>query len=199
MWTSILAFLKSTVLTNSIQLVAASAAFIIYLLKKREEKQNAARIIVIELRNAERKVQEVSQVGVHRETKPILPINSWKDYKHMFAKNLDTDEFEFVNDFYARCQRLETARKQCVSIFTESLEEKARLMQNVLVYNIKDNINDLENIKKSRDKLIENINKEDFVFSPNEPQRIVKETLTNIQNVTTSSAGIKLKKIAEIK
>jgi hypothetical protein len=185
--------------SNIIQVTIAAMALFIFYLKNKREKENIARIILIEIRSTEQRIRDIKENGVHRDTKPIIPINSWEKYKHFFARDLDTDEFTLINDFYHRSIRIEAARIQFLNIFNESIIEKARIFQLKLAENIENNINNSSEQKTYRNIFLEKFNQEDYIFTNAEPSRIIKFEIKNIDSVTTSTAGKKIKKIAKIK
>lgn len=75
----------------------------VFKLQKETEKVNAAVAILFEIRNAESKVDIISEKlnsGSNYDLPTVLPVNSWKKLSHLFAKDFDEDEFRMINNFY---------------------------------------------------------------------------------------------------
>ncbi len=176
-------------------IVAGFIALVVYLLHKRDEKINAARIILSEIRNAEQQISRIKDDGVISDFSSILPFNSWKKHAHLFVKVFDRDELDLVNNFYISCTLAETEINRLKSFLPLAMEEKAKALQRQLIDLAKEEKENYENIKKDIHELV---HKEDYWFLPNAPKEKLLHYLSNIQLITTTTAGKKLKDIAKL-
>lgn len=199
--TQLYRFLDSNLFQTIILLLTGLIGIYVYFLGKRVEKKNAAQIILMELRNAEKTIQNIKAANVIAATESIMATNSWSKYNHLFVDVLDQDELDLINRFYSQAEFAEEQRKRILNVIPLAIEEKMRATQRGLVdMAIQKADKPLEESEKwytqTRELLIKQINDEEFTFSPNFPQEQLKLLLTNMSVVTTSSVGVKLKKIA---
>lgn len=171
-------------------------ALAVYLLTKRNEKRNAAAIIVMDIRHAELVVMSILEKQViDRSMKEILVDNNWAKYKHLFVSNFSNDDFAAFNRFFAACVDIADARRRMIEVFYTSLNAKATKSQE-LIFAIDDLSSDEG--KAKRDKIIEQINTESYVFDPNEPKERILLSLQLIGRLSNTIAFEKLKNIAKI-
>jgi|SRR3989344_2061568 len=188
-------------LNNNIGVVTFLVGFFaifIYLKQKWDYKRDAASIILMEIRNAEKIIDLMKNHGVaiSESMEKILPSNNWIKYNYLFIKNFDRDELDLVNNFYNQCVLVDSALSQ-LSI-SNQIEQKGGYIHNALVQIAKDAISDadFENKKTNFLKIIQN---EPYVFKPDAPSQTVTRGLNNLSKITTTTAGGKLKKIAKLK
>jgi hypothetical protein len=193
-------FLNSNLFQTIVIFVTGLAALIIYYLNKYNEKKDAARIIVNEIRIAEMAIQEIKKVKIVSELSVILPQNTWQYKKHLFLNILDQDEINLINDFYYKCSFAEQYRKMVYTIQNEAIAAKSNYLQNKLIDIMHDTINGHNNdsayYDETKTKLIEMANKESWLFEPNTPMIKLINYLENIIFITPANAGRILKKIA---
>ncbi len=69
-------------------------AIFIYLKQKWDYKRDAASIILMEIRNAEKVIDLMKKHGVaiSESMEKLLPSNNWIKYNYLFIKNFDRDE-----------------------------------------------------------------------------------------------------------
>ena len=186
------------------------SAFYLYTRQRIDGKKEIANIIISEIRHAENRIgQYKSSHTIQRSfyLEPILPSNSWTKNHHLFIQDLDSDEYTLVRNFFTKCELLDRALSQLSS--SAQLEQKSHalyfgLMQIAkdLVQNITAPIDDatrdsLVRLFKIRTAEFNNIYSTDgTTFNPNAPVEKVVQILSEINFVTTSTAGEKLKRIA---
>lgn len=192
-------FLESNTLTNIIQFIAAIVALLIYYLKIMHNRRDAAKIILLEIRRLQDLVDELRENGLTKESKPLNISNSWEKYKHIFVRKLDSDEFNLISDYYEKCEIIENSRKRIVNAFDASLDEKARVIQNKLAENILENKDSEDIISNMRQYFLGKYSKEDYTFPPSHPTRISEKIIFSMHDITTTTAGQKLKKYAKVK
>ena len=168
----------------------------VYWLTKRGEKQNAATIVVMDIRHAEQVVLSILEKGVvDRTLKNILSENNWAKYKHLFASEFSYDDFAAFNRFFDSCVEIADAKKRMNEVFYASLYAKTSIAQQKIL--------DIQNISSAeaqleKQKIIEAINAEEFVFEPKEPKERVFRSLQLMGRLSNTVAFEKLKKIGGI-
>lgn len=195
-----IAFLNSEALATAVLLITGISAFATYFLQKRNEVRDAATILLNEIRNAERTISNIHHSKNINDLTIILSGNSWGKYSHLFARKLDQDEFNQVSEFYKKCELAESYRKLWLQIRNESIAAKARYIQSSLIALISESIlngSDDQSHQLKRQKLIDMTDQEDHLFNPSAPINTLIEHISNIPQVTTSSAGTKIKKLSD--
>ena len=177
--------------------------FGVYLWQKRDEKRKAARIILMEIRNAEKVITEIKNTGVVSDFSAILPLNSWSKYNHLFVKDLDRDELDLMNVFYTSCFLAEKEVQRLHSYLPIAMEEKAKIVQHKLLElsekykDEEDNMRENSNYSKDKKAILYNVfYKENEWFLPHTPKNKLIAYIRNIRYINTSSCGEKLKRIA---
>ncbi len=195
-------FFNSQLLSSIILLFTGLFVFIIYRMQKYGEKRDAAIIVINEIRNAEQAIVNIKNTKRIGELSIILPNNSWKNKKHLFVKDLDLDEYNLVNEFYNKCDMAEGYRILYYKILNESVIAKSNEMQVALIRLMEEILKNSEaahEYEVKKEKLVKMANAETWLFEPNRPVSNLIEYIDNIIMVTTSSAGLKIKKIGHIK
>lgn len=189
---------NSNGLATLVLLITGISAFATYYLQKRNEVRDAATILLNEIRNAERTISAIHRTKVINDLAIILTNNSWHKYSHLFAQRLDQDEFTQVSDFYKICEISENYRKLLIQIRNDGISAKARYVQaglmDLAMKALETNAVDVD--PEKRKTFIEMMNKEDFLFSANTPITMMIELISDIPQLTTSSAGAKIKKFS---
>jgi len=199
--TQVYKFLDGNLFQTIVLFITGLIGIYVYFLGKRVEKKNAAQIILMELRNAEKTIQNIKAASVITATETIMATNSWSKYNHLFVDVLDQDELDLINRFYSQAEFAEEQRKRIVNVIPMAMEEKIRAVQSALVdmalQKASKSVDESEKwYKQTKELFIQQINDEIFTFTPNFPQEQLKLLLMNMLVVTTSSVGVKLKKIA---
>jgi len=198
LWT----FLNSPSFSTLVVLISGLFAFSVYFLQKRNEKKDAATIIMSEIRTAEQAILGILNSKRIAELSIILPNNTWVSRKHLFVRNLDQDEYNLVNDFYTKCSMAENYRLFYYNTLNESVTSKSNHLQvsliEIMLESIKNGNGKIE-YENRKNQLIDMANAENWLFAPNRPTTTLIEYITNMRNVTNTSAGEKLKKIARLR
>lgn len=156
-------------------------AIIIYKIQKRDEKKNAAILIVTQIDDLKDKISQIVELTTNNqlnaagiyETLDILEENQWNKYKHLFVGSIDIKSLKIINDFYEGVslirEQLVLSKKlqqqaffnnqqflgqDCNMYLIESLNEKDRFNYT----GIKDALNNMpeegENAKNIKDSLL---------------------------------------------
>lgn len=187
------------IFTGVITLITGAVALVIYYLHKKDEKQKAAKIVLMEIREAESSIKELKKNGVvTTDFSTILPFNSWVKYNHLFVYQLDRDELDLINNFYTSCSIAEKEIQRLNSYLPLAMEQKARDLQLKLVELADKHKNNKLDYEKQKRSILEIVHGEDYWFLPNAPKQKLISYIQNISHVSTSTAGNKLKKVAKI-
>lgn len=183
-------------LNSVVTLIVGISAFVIFWLGKRSEKRNAAAIIVMDIRHAEKVVYTLLERGaIDRSMKRILHENNWARYKHLFASKFSYDDLESLNRFFDSCTEIEEARRRMIEVFYTTVSAKAELLQKSIF-----ETNDLETQegREKRAAIIHRFNKEDSFFDPDDPKSVVLWSLQVMGKPSNLPAFETLRKIAKI-
>lgn len=190
-------FFNSNFFIALITFLVGSFAICLYIKQKRDYKCDAASIILMEIRHAERAIERMKASAVETSGAPsvLLPTNNWVKYNYLFIKDFDRDELDLVNNFYNQCSVIDYALSQ-ISI-SKQLEQKGSHIHNALVLIAKDSLSkaDFDNKKNN---FLEIIQKDPYAFRPAAPIATIIQGLNSLAGITTSTAGSKLKKIARM-
>ncbi|KKR07912.1 MAG: hypothetical protein UT32_C0005G0011 [Parcubacteria group bacterium GW2011_GWC2_39_14] len=121
------------IINGSVTLVVGATAFVVYFLKKRDDRKNAASIIVSDLRRASKLIEELQkkkEINIESENVPLIIVDSWNNYKHLFIKKLDVDEFNEIDGYFGSCKTFDIFLSKN-NVFV-SLEQKSRVVMEVV-------------------------------------------------------------------
>lgn len=183
-------------LNSFITFVVGLFAFIVYFLTKRQEKRNAATIIVMDIRHAERVVLSILEKGsVDTFVKKIITENNWSKYKHLFASDFSQDDFLAFNRFFESCVDISEARGRILDIFYSGLCAKAEKLQQLLL-----DIEEPESPEgqRKRNQIISYAHSEIYAFEPDDPKARIYKSLQLMGRLTNTVAFEKLKTISGI-
>ncbi len=201
-------FLNSNFIVGLATIITGLVAMLIYFHQKKDAKKQAARVLLLEIRTAEEQISQIKNIvlkGALADFPSIFTTNSWKKYSHLFISNFDQDELKLINSFYNYGELIENFAKRNNEFFWVTTEERGRTMVKKLSDIIVECLNNDSitnkdiHIQDKKDLLVYYLDKYN---TPYKPQRSISEINTyikEIQMITTSSCGIKLKKIAKLK
>lgn len=184
-------------INSIVTFLVGGIALLVYCLTKRNEKRNAATIILMDVRHAEQVVLSILEKGsVDTVLKNIITENNWNKYKHLFASDFSQDDFSAFNRFFDACIDISEARKSMLSVFNSALIAKAEYVQHLLL-----NIDDPASPQgqEARKKIISKANLEKFVFDPDDPKARIFRSLQLMGRLSNTVAFEKLRKISGVK
>lgn len=185
------------IINSIVTFVVGLAAYVVYWQTKRNEKKNAATIVIMDIRHAEQVVLSILEKGmIDKSIKNILYENNWDKYKHLFASHFSYDDFAAFNRFFDSCVEIADARKRMGEVFYANINAKASIAQQ-RIFGI-DNLSAPEGQTKKQ-QVIAEINGEKFVFDPEEPKARILQSLQLMGRLSNTVAFEKLKKQAGIK
>lgn len=178
--------LTSRALPPLIAIVAAAGAFIIYYIHRRDSRRDAANIILLEIENAEKLLEEAKKNYTAAksldppsisfpENLRLMKIESWTKYKYLFVKYLEPEEWEEISNFYVNCQLFDEALEHIDSFFRHNESEiRANIQRNVATYakNLADDLtlnpdNDPDVTKKNNELINETKTRKDVAIQAN--------------------------------
>ena len=191
----------SGIISGGATLLAGGVAWLVYIGQKRDQRTNAAKIILQEIRSAESALDNMRLVGLN-DTHEVLPTDSWQHHSHLFAGLLDQDEFNAVSNFYHTCNRIETDLQYTRSFIREEIKMKAQIMHEKLgklhsELNCK-RITEEEFMKQKEEFLNGFVRKESTTFEPNNPIASIAKYVSSVSPILGTSAGTKMKKMAKV-
>lgn len=198
-------FFNSNFFVSLSTFLTGLAAFIVYKLQKRDEKKNASRIILSEIRNAESKLELVKKriKGSSYEDFPsVLPNNSWVKFSHMFAKDFDQDGLDSINNFFSNCQSIDEMAGKDNNFFWITAEERAKVVQQqlpqiiVAALDATTNQIDQNRLKVLKETFLDTISNETYAYAPKKTVNAITTLIDNTQKLTNTPVGEKFKKLA---
>ncbi len=204
-----LMFTLSLLLSNLVSFVevfgtvlSVLIAVVLYILKIRKDHRDAAMILLMEIRNAEKEIEEIKKASVIVETTSVMPINSWRKFQHYFVSKLDNDDLILLNNFYNTCSLIDEEVNRLKNLWPIANEEKIKISQQVFgdlaveFFEKTDNFTEGSEYLIKREKILKILNNETNGFIPDLPTNRIKQYLPKISNVTTTTCGDKIKRIA---
>jgi len=180
-------------------LLSVLIAVFLYYVKIKIDKRNAARILLMEIRNAEKTLKVIKESGVISETTFVMPASSWKKFQHYFVKNFDNDELDDINHFYNLCILIQKETDRMKDQLPISNEEKIRVTQQKLVDLAEKYAGNPAGYLQARKEILhDQFFPEVEWFVPDLPKTRIMQHLGNAKPVLTTSCGQKLKKIAGV-
>jgi hypothetical protein len=171
-----------------VTLIVGLFVFILYRFGKSDEKKRAARIILSEVRQAELAIVELRKSKNIGSFTSIMPTNKWQDNKHLFATDLDQDEFDSINNFYQYCLVIEENITFVKKASFVALEEKFRILQQMISEGYKDP-------EKVPLAVTELYLKDTHLATPDRPKEEAFKNIEIVSLIMNGSAVSKLKRI----
>lgn len=89
-------------------LITGLVAIGLYYWEQRGKKQDAAKIIIQEIRRAEDLINEYKEHGSYKFTKKIIATNSWAKNIHYFVSDLPQDGVDKISNLYSTGEYLDS-------------------------------------------------------------------------------------------
>ncbi len=179
-------------------------AIIIYFYQKKDFKKQAARVLLTEIRIAEDRIDQIRDKIINETTldlPSVFPTENWKKYSHLFISDFDQDELKLLNTFYDYGEVIEDFAKRNNNYFWITTEERAKItVQKIadLVSESYGDTNSYGDIPKKREFISKGMDTYNQMYAPSKTLEGIKDYLPKISKITTSSCGVKLKKIADL-
>lgn len=100
-------FLKVNWVNLGLILVGLSAVWI-YKMQEKGKLRDAAYMIVLQINELQKRVQEIQSYITNQglnltafyESLPLIDVNYWNNYKHLFVCKIDNKSYDSINKFY---------------------------------------------------------------------------------------------------
>lgn len=140
--------------------IGGLSAFVLYFVKKKEEKKMAATLIVGQIDSIDKQISLLREEGGINDvkifkTKPILKENMWEKYRHLFVKELCGSEQELIQIYFEHVEQLEKTRVDIVNNIYAAWENKSTVEHQIVgeaMYQSIQNGNSLEKLELFRQR-----------------------------------------------
>lgn len=189
-----------------VTIVVGLFAFIIYRKQKHDNRKSAANIVLLEIQHIEKAVKRTRDAlysdNINNIELDIVRDDVWSKYGHLFTNSLDNDEWELTSNFFQDAKLLDEAVKKSRESFNEDVAQIRVNKQRVIADLAKNIVNDpTEELIKlfstqaaAFDKLYMSA-QEQHLYTPMKYTTDARHYCENLGNISSTSVGIKLKKI----
>ncbi len=203
-WKVITDFLNSNFFNSLSTILTIGGAIAIYLYERNQSKQQLARLLVNEIRNAQNAIETLKDHSDDFEFPliPVLPQNSWNKYSHIFAKDFDQDDMDQINNFFNVAQEIEYIVKKGNKIdrFLLQVEQRSGAIQGSIMNILA--LSDSDEAASSRFNGFKNrvdIGMGKYHYAPTGFKSNCNDLLKNYSPILGTHAGMVLKQIANLK
>ncbi len=127
-------FTNSNFFFATITFVVGSLAFYIYTEQKADEKNNAAKILFLEIKESEKELKKLIDYKIsnpqasypYENIVKLIQNKAWIKYSHLFIKDLNNDEYQQLDEYFRKCDILEKYFEKQHNFFWIATEERAR-------------------------------------------------------------------------
>lgn len=207
-----LIFLDSNFFQSIVALIVGVFVFVQYRINRRDHLRDAASIIIIEIQTASRTIKSIRKRLVDRvldSDVSVMPSDSWKENRQLFAKYLDRDEWDTIEDFYDRSRLLDDVVKYNRQMFRNDVEQirinKQRAAADFAIDTVNNiaansmNKEDVANMFSGKVSVYDTLymsKQGELAYTPNQVTDDAKKYIDNIPDILNSSAYVKLKSIS---
>ena len=100
-------FIKDNWVNLGLIIVGLSAVWI-YKAQEKGKLRDAASLVVLQIDELQKRVQEIQSYITNQglnltafyESLPLIDVNHWKNYKHLFIRRIDNKSYDSINKFY---------------------------------------------------------------------------------------------------
>lgn len=152
--------------------IVGLSALIVYYFQNRDVKCSAATLIVGQIKSIEQNISalksehQLNNIAVYN-SKSILKENHWEQYKHLFVKNLSSEEYELLQRFFDLATRIEHERSEIISSIELAWNHKSNIEQQRICDLIVDNIDCKDKLENEINRFLISYRDNDVVFTSN--------------------------------
>lgn len=192
-----------------------SVALYIYKRQNNDQRKLAAQTIYSELSTAENRLKGLRTrfFAVDRpvlESVKVMSYESWTRHKYLFLKDLSSEEWTLIDDFYSNCIAYDTAVETNKETFRQIIKENYKYLYGYYA----EKVNEYHKTNPTKTtltkKLLEDVNVYQALYLnkggntldyvPLQATNEARSALVALEaTVTLTSAGQKLKKIAKLR
>lgn len=212
-------FFQTNLFLAIITFIVGCIGLYLYYRGKRDEKRRIAKIIKLEIENAQTELKDAKKKILSNPEDPlpehlfVMPTDTWSTNKHLFIEDFSHTEWNAINDFYGHCEIFDEAIRHNDARFGEQEKELRRnVHQATYVYTMEyseklriattdDEREELNReFFKKRNAAVEMLidGKYTFIFTPNKQNAIAQNCLKNIDmNLSLGSVGQALESLSK--
>jgi translation initiation factor IF-2 len=150
--------IDSNILNSLVTFLVGFVALYVYQKGRTDKKKDAARTIVLELKNARQHLQTAKESiikdGLIKEDLIVLNSSQWEKHKYLFARDLKTDELAEINLFYEKCALYDEIVKYNNTFFVKNEEQIRANLQAALADYTKSYLSELSNSQPNQEEEI---------------------------------------------
>lgn len=224
-WQHTVNFFDSSFFLALTTLVIGFVALIVYRKQKIDKKKDAANIILLEIKDAEKHLLQAKETIIKQEFLPeaifAMRASNWEKYSYLFVRDFTDEEWDLVNTFYEKCKLYDEALQYDNSFYRNNVEQARVNLHKVLSEYTKTYIEELriaskimgdkekkDAIQEADDKYHALLNEfgdkfmtevwgtDPYAYTPDKPFRDGRTIISTIKlDLSTSTIGIKLERI----
>jgi hypothetical protein len=107
-----------------ITLFVGLSAYILYRIGRSDNKRDAAKLILQEIRYADQKVKNYRTYNSYNFTEKILPTNSWNGNINLFIRDLTESQLDLISKFFSSATYLDEIIKAIANSRNDELIQK---------------------------------------------------------------------------
>jgi len=125
-------FFYSNLFIAIVTFVAGTFGLYLYRRQKRDGKRRIAKIILLEIENAEAQLKDAKKQVLTNPDDPLpehlytMPTNTWSKNKHLFVEDFKPTEWNAINQFFDVCELFDEAIRHNDARFAEQEKEVRR-------------------------------------------------------------------------
>jgi hypothetical protein len=199
---NIINFFNSNFFVSLSTILTIGGAIYLYLRQKSEIKQQIARLLINDIRNAQSAMLQIKSSLVNNIIPEItvLPENNWKKHSYLFAKDLDQDDTETLNKFFSSVERISFIVTQANNMFIVGVTHRNSAIQNANIDIVRSAATYQIAQKKLAvfDSILGNNQVSTSAYIPSGFYTNLRIYLPTVPDILNSEAGRKLKTIAHL-
>lgn len=221
-------FFESNLFNELVTIFVGGFIFVAYMVQRWNHRRDAANVILGEIRQAQARLQRIQEhvarfraentpeveVGLIPGEIKLMPIESWSQYKHLFARRMDFPTFDTVSSFFDHAKAYDSAVEYNNGSFTKNEDSLraniGRMTMETVIKEFNTLPTDTESPTYEADyetairKIVEKVDSIDkayrrnsgpLTYSPRKPIQDAQAELSILGNLDMSLAILRLKKI----
>lgn len=141
--------IQSSLISSAVTILVGLIALLVYKKGRNDAKKDAARTIVLELKNAHQHLlvakDSIVKDGLIREDVFLLRSSQWEKHKYLFARDLTSDELGDLDLFYEKCRLYDDVARYNSTYFVKNEEHIRANLQATLADYTKSYLSELKN------------------------------------------------------
>ena len=196
-----------TYLTPIVTLIVGFIALEVYRRQKRDHRKTAARILLVEIENAERQLAIIRESNKLSESVRLMSSSSWEKYRHLFGQVFTAREWDTISDFYNRCIQYDRAVEYDSSSVHHDIEAFRTSVNNALAMGAANiimtnpNLSDIEIMDEYalfKEKMKKAYMGNFLEYNPTKPVNDAAKALIGLDStLSLTSVGNKLRRISK--